>query len=316
MKKINKKRIIILILLIVVIIFEIVALRNSRAAKSFDVSAEIIDTEGKLENETVILPAIAGEAGSYYINLPEVINNKKIYSYIVEHKNINEQNEDKQNEDEQNEEQVVDNNKINDEETQDNGNNIEESNTTTNIIENTINDTPIENNEIIEESAEEDATNEKEEVQILSPNNPLYLSKSEIKDKKIIVKVEYNRFEKDNQVLYEQQISTDVDDNADGIPDNTITIEGLMPLDSAISVKPLTKEEINNSIKDMLNDKVTFKKAYDIKIISNDKEYEPTNFDTEVRVSIEGIEPIDTKTQKYKVVHIDDNNETKEIERC
>lgn len=63
-----------------------------------------------------------------------------------------------------------------------------------------------------------------------------------------------------------------------------------MPLDSTISATKVEIEQIQDSIEEMLSKKVSFKKAYDIKIIAGETEYEPTEFDTNVKVTISGLE--------------------------
>ena len=77
-----------------------------------------------------------------------------------------------------------------------------------------------------------------------------------------------------------------MDDDNDGQPDTKIIIEGFMPLESTISATRVDIEQIQDSIEEMLSKKVSFKKAYDIKIIAGETEYEPTEFDTNVKVTI------------------------------
>lgn len=77
-----------------------------------------------------------------------------------------------------------------------------------------------------------------------------------------------------------------------------------MPADATISVETANEEKTKETLKDILNNDITYQIAYDIKLLSNEKEYNPTDFDENVKVTITGVEPIDTENQKYKVVHI------------
>lgn len=88
MRKINKRKIALLIILIVFLIIEIKAFTDSRANKLVEITANIVDDSGLLEDEKYILQAInEGEAG-YCITLPNIINDKKISKYIIEQKEI------------------------------------------------------------------------------------------------------------------------------------------------------------------------------------------------------------------------------------
>ena len=251
MKKV-KKKIFILICLMLLVIFEVVAFKNSKAAKVIEVKAKIEDSSKKIETIQLTLEATDSEKSGYYLTLPEYANNIKIGQYIIEEKSIYKENEEK--------------------------NNITNDNTG-------------------------QTTQNKVTKQL--PGERLYLTEEEVKNKQITLVAEYNSYEKNGQILYEQKIITDVDGNEEGSMDSNITIEGYMPLDSKISISNVAIEKIQDSIQDVLSSKVSFKKAYDIKIMYNDKEYEPTEFDTNVKVTISGIDEIDENNQKYKVLHIE-----------
>ena len=85
-----------------------------------------------------------------------------------------------------------------------------------------------------------------------------------------------------------------------------------MPLTSSVEATPVEIDDIQESIGNILSDKISFKKAYDIKIVYAEKEYEPTDFDTNVKVTISGVDQIDEKNQKYKVVHIEEKKDENE----
>lgn len=287
MKKINKKKLIILIIILIAVIFEILAFRNSRAQKVFNITAEVVDFNSFVQNENITLSVEDGGSSGYYITLPEYIGTKKVDAYIAEKHNIHEISEEETNvevsnsvENEINEQNIVDS----------------ENTTIEEIIDNTIQE---------ENNIEENDTEETTETYLL-PGQVLYLTDEEIENENLQLMVQYNFCDSNGQKLYEQKIETQIDDNEDGIIDNTIKIEGLIPLEASINASRVGMDDIGDVIKEVLDNKKTVKTAYDIKIIYNDTQYEPTDFDTNVKVTITGIETIDKTKQNYEVVHIDD----------
>ena len=88
MRKTNKKRIVLAIILVILVIFEIIAFKNSRAEKTINLIANIIDNNNITENQEFELTAIdEGDSGSY-ISLPAEINGFKIKKYFIEEKSI------------------------------------------------------------------------------------------------------------------------------------------------------------------------------------------------------------------------------------
>lgn len=291
---INKKRIFILICLTLLVIFEVVALQRSKAAKVIEISATVEDNEEKLEPINVMLEATNSGASGYYLNLPEYINSKRIGQYYIIEKEIHTKKE-------ENIENTETNNVLE---------NLSEENVITNENPQEITNTE----EPLEETNTEsqlDVTSEIEEPSqqttvTIYPGERLFLTEDELSNKSITLRVSYNTLEKNENILYEQKIETQVDDDGDGQPDTNIIIEGFMPLDATISATKVEIEQIQGSLEPMLSKKVSFKRAYDIKIITGETEYEPTEFDTNVKVTITGLEKIDENNQKYKVVHIED----------
>ena len=90
MKKRGKKRIGILIILILVTILGIKLFKNSKANKSIELVATIVDENDFLENEEYIIQASSEDESGYCIILPNVINEKVVSQYYVSEKNINE----------------------------------------------------------------------------------------------------------------------------------------------------------------------------------------------------------------------------------
>lgn len=275
MKKVNRKKIIALIIIMLAVIFEVVAFRKSRATKLFDITAEIIDYNNYLEAEEISLIATESGNSGCYITLPEYIGTKKVDTYIIEKQEIHSDN-------------TISNNEYTDGEY----NNLSEED---NIQQNQI----VQNSEL--------------EINYLVPGQVVYLTETEVENKKITIATQYNYYENNDTILYEQKIETKIDDDDDGQEDTTIQIEGFMPLNSVASVSKISIEDIQSAIEDILSSKVSFKKAYDIKILYNENEYEPIEFDVNVKVTISGIDKVDVKNQRYKVVHIEETNNT-EIE--
>lgn len=326
--KINRRKIFVLICLIMLVIFEIVAFRNSRANKILEITASIIDDAENIGTEQIRLEATNLGASGYSLVLPEYINNIKVDSYIIKQKEMHKDDSKEQESIEKEE--------------------IEEGNVINNVQENIIEENPLENNEIetnieteilnkeietnvqvdegvqnivqeenssvatIESKAEEIELSESTITKI--PGDTIYLTDDEVESKQIELRVLYNTYQKNGQTLYNQKIQKEVDDNGDGTADSNIKIEGFMPLNSTVEATIVNIEEIEQKITNVLSDKISFKKAYDIKILYNDQEYEPTDFDTNVKVTISGVDSINEEKQKYKVVHIDDTNNVKEVE--
>lgn len=93
MKKINKKSIIILIVLIILIIIGLRAFNESRANKTIEITASFKDINGLLNDEKSTLVATTEGENGIAVVLPEFANEKKIIKYIIEEKDIVEDNE-------------------------------------------------------------------------------------------------------------------------------------------------------------------------------------------------------------------------------
>jgi len=276
MKKLNKKRIAILIFLVIVVIFEIIAFKDSRANKMIEVTLATIDNSGFLDVEETTIYAINGEESGYYIFLPEYINEKKAVKYIVKQQTIKTQNKDT-NKENSIKENIVEENIVNQ---------IEENVLISNEIESNTK-TTVETTEIIEEIVEK------------LPNDKIFLTEEEVKNKSISIKVEYDNLEKEEQKYYYKQIEQKINNHI-------VKIKGYMPLDAKVKVEEAKQEEIDKIKQEYESVKVTLKVAYDIKIITGNKEYEPSEIDKNVEVIISGIEELSNKTQKHKVIHVKD----------
>ena len=247
---INKKRIFILICLTLLVIFEVVALQRSKAAKVIEITANVEDNEKNIQNVEVMLEATNSGASGYYLALPEYVNKKRIGQYYIVERDIHNKKSDKE---------------VTKNETLQESVNEEFLVTNEEVLTNTNQEEMTENTEI-ETPKEETEQN----IAIMYPGEKLFLTDDEIADKKITLKVGYNTLTKNEKVLYEQKIEAQLDDDNDGQPDTKIIIEGFMPLESTISATRVEIEQIQDSIEEMLSKKVSFKKAYDIKIIAGE----------------------------------------------
>lgn len=308
---VNKKRIFILISIIIIAIFEVVALKKSMADRTIQLDATIIDESLNVPDKLIKLDATNISNKNYELTLPVYIDNIKVDSYIIIAKDIHSeetvQNDVKEIEQALNFEQT-ENTQENElgENTEGTLNNLEENAEQLEKKENSY-----EQHEQIEDSLLEYV--QIDDKVIMLPGETIYLTDTEVEEKAITLKVIYDFLEKDNINLYAQRIETEVDDNDDGTIDGKITIEGYMPLGAEIFEEALSMEAIGDTIIPMLSEKVSFKKAYDIKILYNEQEYEPTDFDLNVKVMISGVDEIDENNQSYKVVHIDNQNNIEEV---
>lgn len=136
-------------------------------------------------------------------------------------------------------------------------------------------------------------------------NDIINLTEEQIENKKLYLVADYDYKEEKDKKLYNKTIYYTTSDNY-------ITINGYMPQDSEISVNEVEKSDAENRIKKSLKDDkkdLNLSIAYDIKIISEKKEYEPEEFDKNVKVSIKGIEG-----KEINVWHIKNDNTVEKME--
>ena len=110
--------------------------------------------------------------------------------------------------------------------------------------------------------------------------------------------MQYDTKQKQEQILYNQVLEQEIDNNK-------VTITGYLPSDAVIEIKIADYTKVEQQLKDYINEKNNLQLAYDIKIISGEKEFEPNELGEEVEVTIQGINSEDNKT--YKVIHINDD---------
>lgn len=282
MRRLNKRKTAIILIVMIMLLVEIIILGLSRANNIKEIQTTIIDYGKKLEDDNLILDAINSGKDSYYVVLPNMINNKVVTNYYVALRN-----------DGQSEETTATENVESD-----------EINVEINVNEEIQTNTDAENINDTETSLETTKQVQMEK----KPGDKLYLTATEIEEQKLNVIAKYDEKEKNGQLLYNKHLEQIIDDK-------NVTVEGYMPADAILTVAVANEEKTKEALKDVLNKDITYKIAYDIKLLSNEKEYNPTDFDENVKVSISGVDAIDKENQKYKVVHINNENKIEEIEK-
>ena len=311
MKKIKNKRLIFLIIITLLIIIEIKAFTNSRAEKLLDINGNFIDSSGLLGVEQENVQAMSQEEAGFYVLLPDTINGKKVKKYFVEEKTINDDSE--FFEEENNNENIE--NTISNEDIENTNNTVDtENSTNTETTEEAIQE-PLEkpDEELVEESDEENIEENKiEDIEKYNiekiPGEKIFLTNEESKNKEINILVEYNTKEKDGKLLYLKHLEQTEENNR-------IILEGYMPVDGELKVQTVQKENVGQLVKEHVSKDAQVKTVYDIKIISENREYEPSDFGEDIQVYITNMDNVDTETQKYKVVHIKGDNTTEEIKQ-
>ena len=279
MKKTNKKTMIISIILIIFIIIQIKAFTDSRANKITSVTAKIVDESGLLSDEICTLQAINEEESGTVITLPSVINEKKIEKYIIEIKQINEAKNEQEQENEKRE--------------------------TEEIIDENTETMPEEDIGEVYENEEEIEVIEQNKIQEKLPGEKLYLTQEEVEKAEVQLHVIYEQKEKNDKVLYNKVLEVET-------KEHKVTMIGYMPSTAKINVENVAIEEVTEQLEEHLKEDTIIRAAYDIKIVVNEQKFEPNQFDENVEVSISGIQTVEE--EQYKVVHIDDENNTEEIE--
>lgn len=274
MRQTNKRKTTIILIVMLMLLVEIIILGFSRANNIKEIQTTIKDYGKNLKEDNLILNAINSGKNSYYIVLPDMINNKVVASYFADLRSVGETPTSDEN--------TTANEEIKEQETE-----ITQS----------------------EENLEQNSETTTEVAQMeKKPGEKIYLTATEIEEQKLTLTVKYDEKEKNGEKLYNKQLERIVEGK-------NISVKGYMPADATISVETANEEKTKETLKDILNNDITYQIAYDIKLLSNEKEYNPTDFDENVKVTITGVEPIDTENQKYKVVHINDENKVEEIEK-
>ena len=336
MKKINKRKVIGLILSIIMLILVIKAFSNSRANKLIDITAVISDNSGLLKDEKINIQAInEGEKG-ISITLPNIVNEKIIEKYYIEEKQINNENK-KEKSNEKSDKKTIDIVKENQSKEIEKQDKKEE----TKQVQKENESKKIENKE-----KENKEKNIKEKI----AGEKIYLTEEEVKNKNIILKVKYESKKIKDKILYKKFIESTEEDRKKELEEekkqeelkaketeknenvenkeenktnieeqiedkNRITIQGFMPENAKIKVRRIKNEEVHKKAEGLIKENAKIKVAYDIKIIVDGIEYEPTNFDENVEVTIKGEDTKKEENKDYKIIHIKEDEKKEKIEK-
>ena len=284
MKKKNKRGIVNLIILVILLIAQVKVFKDSRANNVTYITANIIDAKGLLSTETSSIIAVNDGENGMAIVLPDILNTKRVSKYIVTKKEI-----------------------ITKEDIQEN---VEE----TTSIDNTI-ATPVTVEETLEnytveqinveettQPSEQVKTEIVEEVEML-PGEKVYLTQEETENLAITLKAEYDTIEVNSQTLFNRKISYVDEDEYE-----LLVISGYMPQDATIQTNEIDITDITNEILEKYPESFLIGN-YNIKLISNEKEYIAKDFNQKLNIEITIVDGSKT----HYLLEVKDN-EIKELE--
>ena len=276
MKKNKKKGIVNLIILVILLIVQVKVFRDSRANNVIYITANIIDAKGLVAAETSSIIAMnEGENGMALV-LPDILNTKRISKYLVTQKEI-----------------------------------IEKEKTDATTLENQIYTNAIdtldfkEENNIVVIATEENQDIRVDTVEML-PGEKIYLTQEEINNLAITLTAEYDTKEVNSQILFNKKISFMDEDNYE-----LLSVSGYMPKDAKIDVKEADITEITNRIIARYPESFLIGN-YDIKLISNEKEYSAKEFNQKLSVEISIVDG--SKTHYILEIKENDIKEINEFE--
>ena len=152
-----------------------------------------------------------------------------------------------------------------------------------------------------EEEKKNEETKKKEDIVIL-PETEFKLTSEEVQSKTLYFVAEYDKKQANGKDIYNKIISTKTEKNV-------IIISGYMPLNAKVKVTEVDAKEVENKIKDKTENNVKLQIAYDIKIIEDETEYEPNEFDENVKVRITTLED-----ENINVWHIKDDENIEKMQ--
>ena len=171
------------------------------------------------------------------------------------------------------------------------------------IIQEETNESPT-NTNITENSINENKSNESIIIEKL-PNEKIYLTQEEIESLQMTLTVEYDYIESNSQALYNRKLVINDEEN-----NEILSVLGYMPIDTQIELNEANIEDLKNDIEEKYPNRSIIKN-YDIKLILNEKEYIPKEYEQTVEIEFLNI---DENTNPI-VLELQNNNitETNEI---
>ena len=274
MKKTSKKYIVILIILIILIIVGLKAFMSSKANKQIEITANFSDLNKMANDEkTTILATNDGDNGMEII-LPEFANEKKVSKYIINKKDIindetestkteSAKTEDTKTESTKTESTKTENTKT--ESTKTENTKTESTKTESTKTESTKTESTKTESTKTEstktESTKSESTETKntnaEENQINNtvveklPGEKIYLTQEEIENKTINFEVIYDTIEIEGKIFYSKKVAYKDEDNYE-----LVAVLGYMPENTQINVTEIDvsglEEEISRNYSNML----------------------------------------------------------------
>ena len=152
-----------------------------------------------------------------------------------------------------------------------------------------------------EEKEEKEEKVKKENEKKNQKTKKIQLTEEQIEEEKVYIIAEYDYKEYKNELIYNKNIS-----NSQTTDKINISVSGYMPEQAELEISKVDIEETEKKIKESLKDEnkdIKLLNAYDIKIVEDEKVFEPEDFDENAIVSIKGV-----KGEKYNIWHIKNDN--------
>ena len=238
-----------------------------------------------------------GESG-YSITLPDIVNTKKISKYIITQKEIIEN-------------EVTEQESTNIEDatntlSTENTNTVDTNETTTNTVTTDIvdtNGTDTNTTDIVSEekttssgtteTTTETATDANSTVEKL-PGEKIYLTQKELDNLQVTLTAQYDTIEVDTQILYNKKlIAKDEEDY------EILYVSGYMPYDTEIELNEADFTNVENEIIENYPE-ASLWGSYDIKLLSNSKEYIAKNYGQTLDIGI----TINDENLKYNLLEM------------
>ena len=336
-KQIVRKKMVSLIIYGIIFLISTIAfyfVNNSKAKNVLKVGVSIIDKEANIEICNYDLK-VQEDDGSYKTELLPIQGGFKVKKYKLaskkdfeEYKKIYEEKakekdkksdaktEDKKDEEDKGKAEIE---KVENEKNIDNESKEQETKSVEKKAEEKEDkkETEKEEKQTVEKETKEEKKKEEEEIHtnigdekeeradLVQNSKEIKLTDEQIEEKQIYIIAEYDFKEVKNNVIYNKVISNSTEQA-------NVSISGYMPEKAEVSVKDKDIKEVKETILKNFQDvnkEINLVAAYDIKILSEEKEYEPEDFDETATVSIKGIDG-----KKFNVWHIKNDNTVELIE--
>ncbi len=308
MRRISKKKLLILFAIVLIGVIIAISIGLSRALKKEIIQVNIVDSEGKLVEESITVEGIIDDE-YHYIDLPKVVNSHVIEKYYIDDSDVQFQNgfldadsyfnventDNKENTSEEKSENATKENTT-----------VEE--TTEDATEDTVEDTTKENvsseekaEETSKEGTNKDETSsqdttkivdveEKGAINSLHPYDFLFLSPEQIETKSVTLKVKYDYIENEGERLYKKEILADSSYSTDLETFNSrVGVEAYLPEDATIElteVEKVAKEVLESNARSIKQiGTIILWDVYDLEI-KTEEEFNWKDYQDKLRIKI------------------------------